>query len=340
MWSVMGLRTWKQLPGKRAPFLIVHLEILQPFATCFIIFCSFLTAGQRHLKPAGAKTGKWKGVETSSNSKRLVTHRSCFEAQGTAQSPWATPATPDWLLLLERLRLWWKGPQPQGTDPSCVPEGVHRCNWLWWFYIRQGTGVTSQKGFSCPSKPASISFAVSARQLANYGNSCYEETEWNMPRVWGLGHRFPRILQPHQPNVPSPYPKWRERVSMGQARASSCAFTAYSWTSNTLYPDGFQYLPFSNKETEAQRLVAMTKSLQQARKEASKLKASTDLPHSTAYLIHQKPSYISEVPFKTLPSLKIRNSSRVKISDDSRSPRSSYWDFPTSHNLLPQDHSP
>lgn len=54
----MGLRTWKQLHGKGAPFLIVCLEILQQFATCFIILRSFLIAGRQHLWPAGVKKGK------------------------------------------------------------------------------------------------------------------------------------------------------------------------------------------------------------------------------------------------------------------------------------------
>lgn len=78
MWGVMGLRTWKQLRGKGAQFLIVLLEILQQFATCFIILCSFLIAGRQHLWPAGATKGKGKGVETSCQGKRLMIHKELF----------------------------------------------------------------------------------------------------------------------------------------------------------------------------------------------------------------------------------------------------------------------
>lgn len=77
MWGVMRPRTWKQLHGREAPFLTVPLEILQQFATCFIILWSFLIAGQQHLWPAGAK-GQLKGVEVSTNAKRLVTWEELF----------------------------------------------------------------------------------------------------------------------------------------------------------------------------------------------------------------------------------------------------------------------
>lgn len=131
-------------------------------------------------------------------------------------------------------------------------------------HIQQGTWVASQLGFSIP-------FPVqgpAAGQLANCGNSWHEGTQWNMPSVQGAPPACSETLLPSEQ---------RECVC---ARPIAGALQLLTQRTNlhSALLGGYQDPPSSNEEVEAHRVLATH--LGQPGKEASELRASTDLPHT------------------------------------------------------------
>ena len=231
------------------------------------------------------------------------------------------------------------GPAVMLHRPSCVPEGAWGWNRLGWFSHPTGNLGSLPAGFLPTLQSFSIRSAMqgpAAWQLAHYGHSWHKGTQWNMPR--GQRLRLLGLLQPGQPNTPSLPREACARPMLGLYN-QHMNFTTQLTNLHSALPGEYQDLPSSSEDAEAQRTLATW--LGWSSKEASELKASTDLPHTSFW---EKPSDISEAFFQILLSLKTRHAttSRVKIPNSSRASwqtRGFPWakkGFPASHSHLPQ----
>lgn len=166
--------------------------------------------------------------------------------------------------------------------------------------------------FPCPSKPPSIPFAGSGQavgQPGNYGNSCYEGTEWYTPRVQGLGHRFLELPQPGQPNGQSLNAErgclWARNHVWGCVYTDSAHEPPLLLCQMGVSTSHFQIR--NRRLREFWQLFYNELARKHRSCEQAQICLTQGLFDSSERGFWEKPSDISEVPFEILLSLKTSN---------------------------------
>lgn len=175
-----------------------------------------------------------------------------------------------------------------------------------WGHFRDGIFPVPQ---SPPPFPLLCQAGQAVGQPGNYGNSCYEGTEWNTPRVQGLGHRFLELPQPGQPNGQS---LTAERGCLwARNHVWGCACTDSAHDPPLLFCQmGVSTSHFQIRNPRLREFGQLVYN-ELARKHRSCEQAQICLTHglfdSSERGFREKPSDISEAPFEILLSLKTSN---------------------------------